>query len=283
MTTASVVFYNNPEEEVRGVLNCLQSSSTEKVYVIDHSNTSYIEPIANSFPKVLYKAYPNGGFGAGHNHAIKQAIADNSTYHAIINPDVYWEGDVITQLIEYMENNSDCGLVMPKILFPNGEIQYLCKLLPTPMDLFVRRFIPFKKYKERLNDRYELRWTGYNHIMEIPCLSGCFMFVRMDVIKKVGGFDERFFLYAEDMDLCRRIGEVSKTMFNPNVAVFHTFHRASYRSVEYLRLHIKSIVKYFNKWGWFFDVKRNEKNRKCLSSLSDRQSFANQIKNVSKD
>lgn len=270
MTTASVVFYNNPEEEVRCVLSCLQSSSAEKIYVIDHSDSTSVESIAKSFPKVLYKAYPNAGYGAGHNHAIKQAIADNSTYHAIINPDVYWKGDVISKLSDYMDNSPECGLVMPKILFPNGDVQYLCKLLPTPMDLIVRRFIPSKQFKEKLNHRYELRWTGYDHLMEIPCLSGCFMFVRLDVIKKVGAFDERFFLYAEDMDFCRRIGEVSKTIFNPDIVVYHTFHRASYRSAEYLKLHIKSVIKYFNKWGWIFDEKRKSRNIKCISLLSDR-------------
>lgn len=267
MTTASVVFYNNPEDEIIKILNNLQNSCAEKVYIIDHSDSDYIKPIATAYSKVTYSAYKNMGFGAGHNHAIEKAIKDNSDYHAIINPDIYWDGDALKHLSDFMDKNTECGLVMPKILFPNGEIQYLCKLLPTPMDLFGRRFVPFKGYKNRLNANYELRWTGYDRIMEIPCLSGCFMFVRTKVLKKIGGFDERFFLYAEDMDLCRRIGEVSKTIFNPEVSVYHTFHRASYRSVKYLRLHMISIFKYFNKWGWFFDKKRKMYNNRCVSLM----------------
>ena len=73
-----------------------------------------------------------------------------------------------------MEKNPDVGLVMPKVLYPNGEIQYLCKLLPTPIDLFGRRFLnfgPFKNYIEKRNENCELRFTGYNKIMEIPYLS----------------------------------------------------------------------------------------------------------------
>lgn len=267
MTTASVVFYNNPEDEVVKILSSLQNSSADKVYVIDHSDTPVIRPIACRFSKVVYNAFDNKGFGTGHNHAIKYAIADNSDYHAIINPDVYWEGDAIKELSDFMDSNLDCGLVMPKILFPNGEIQYLCKLLPTPMDLFGRRFIPLKNYTERHNANYEMRWSGYDKIMEIPCLSGCFMFVRTAIIKKIGGFDERYFLYAEDMDFCRRIGEVSKTIFNPEIQVYHTFHRASYRSVKYLRLHMISIFKYFNKWGWFFDKRRTSKNKECIAKI----------------
>lgn len=267
MITSSVVFYNNPEDEVIKILSSLEKSAVDKVFVIDHSDTPDIAPIAGGFKKVYYKKYNNRGFGAGHNHGIKWAIDNNSDYHAIINPDIYWEGDAIKDLADFMDKNPDCGLVMPKILFPNGEIQYLCKLLPTPMDLFGRRFIPLKNYTERHNAHYEMRWSGYDKTMEIPCLSGCFMFVRMDVIKKIGGFDERYFLYAEDMDFCRRIGEVSSTMFYPKVCVYHTFHRASYRSAKYLLLHMSSICKYFNKWGWFIDRQRHSKNKKCIEKL----------------
>lgn len=269
MTTASVVFYNNPEEEVIKVLDSLQKSSVDMVYCVDHSDDLYIKPIASRYDKIIYKKYDNKGFGAGHNHAIKYAIEQNSDYHAIINPDIYWNGDAIKDLTSFMDKNPDCGLVMPKILFPNGEIQYLCKLLPTPADLFARRFIPFKGMIDRMNARYEMRWTGYDRIMEIPCMSGCFMFVRTDILKKVGGFDERYFLYAEDMDLCRRIGEVSKTIFNPEIEVFHSFHRASYRSVKYLKMHMSSLFKYFNKWGWLLDKGRRSKNKECITKIKN--------------
>lgn len=270
MTTASVVFYNNPEEEVIKVLDSLQNSSVDIVYAVDHSDSPYIKNIADRYSKVTYNLYENLGFGAGHNRALKLAIErDGSDYHAIINPDIYWDGDAIKELSDFMDKNPDCGLVMPKILFPNGDIQYLCKLLPTPLDLFGRRFIPFKQYVDKLNANYEMRWSGYNKIMEIPCLSGCFMFVRSDIIKKTGGFDERFFLYAEDMDFCRRIGDVSKTIYNPNIKVYHTFHRASYRSVKYLQLHMVSIFKYFNKWGWFFDKRRKLKNKTCIDKIKN--------------
>ena len=63
---------------------------------------------------------------------------------------------------------------MPQILYPNGEVQYLCKLLPTPLDLFGRRFIPFKAFQEKRNAWYEMHWSGYEKVMEVPSLSGCF-------------------------------------------------------------------------------------------------------------
>ncbi len=267
MTTASIVLYNNPEEEIVKLLDSIHTGSVDKVFIIDHSDTDILKSVVARYDRTFYYKQINKGFGAGHNKGLEFALELKPEFHAFINPDIYWEGDVIGELESFMNNNPQCGLVMPKILFPNGDIQYLCKLLPTPFDLFVRRFLPFKSYKERLNARYEMRSSGYDKIMEIPCLSGCFMFVRTSVLKEAGNFDERFFLYAEDMDLCRRIGMVSQTIFNPNITVYHTFHRASYRSVKYLGLHTRSVIKYFNKWGWIFDSYRNRCNKRCISGI----------------
>ncbi|MDE6836431.1 MAG: glycosyltransferase family 2 protein [Muribaculaceae bacterium] len=269
MITASIVFYNTSLDEVRAVLDCLENSPVDKVYVIDHSDTDKLKNISESFSKVRYEIHPNGGYGKGHNHGIRKALDINTDYHIIINPDIYWKGDVIERLRDFMDTHPDCGLVMPKVLFPNGEIQYLCKLLPTPMDLIGRRFIPLKNYTRRHNENYELRWSGYDRVMEVPSLSGCFMFIRGDVLRKTGGFDERFFLYAEDMDLCRRIGEVSLTVFNPEVTIYHAYHQDSYKNFKHLKMHINSVIKYFNKWGWLFDRKRKDKNRRCIEKLRD--------------
>ncbi len=104
--------------------------------------------------------------------------------------------------------------------------------------------------------------------MEVPSLSGCFMFMRVSVLREIGGgFDERYFMYAEDLDLCRRIGEVSKTMFFPKVSVVHEYEKGSYKNKKLLKYHITSVIKYFNKWGWLFDSKRKEKNQYCINSL----------------
>jgi GT2 family glycosyltransferase len=149
-------------------------------------------------------------------------------------------------------------------------IQYLCKLLPTPFDLFGRRFLnsgPFKKIVEKGNEIYELRFTGYDKIMEVPYLSGCFMFIRTEVLKKVGFFDERFFMYLEDTDLSRRIHRVSKTVYYPEVSIYHEYGKGSYKNPKLLKYHLDSAIKYFNKYGWFFDKERDEINKKTLKKL----------------
>lgn len=265
--TASLVTYHTRPSDLIRLINCVLKSNISIFYIIDNSSDDRLREYADISEKIKYIHSLNLGFGHGHNIAIKLALATNSKYHVVINPDIYWNDRVIEELEKFMDNNPDCGQVMPKILYPNGNIQYLCKLLPTPMDLIGRRFMPFKGIQEKQDRKFELHESGYNRIMEIPSLSGCFMFLRTDILRKVGMFDERYFMYAEDLDLCRRIGEVSKTMFFPNVSVYHEYEKGSYKNKKLLKYHICSIVKYFNKWGWLFDKTRKERNRKCLYQI----------------
>lgn len=267
MITASLVTYNtNPLDLIR-LINCVLKSDISIFYIVDNSSNDSLREYAKLSDRIKYIHSLNLGFGHGHNIAIKMALDTDSKYHVVINPDIYWNDKVIEELEMFMDNNIDCGQVMPKILYPNGDIQYLCKLLPTPIDLLGRRFMPFRGLQEKLDRKFELHNSGYNKIMEIPSLSGCFMFLRTEVLRKVGTFDERYFMYAEDFDLCRRIGEVSKTMFYPNVSVYHEYGKGSYKNKKLLKYHIESVIKYFNKWGWIFDKKRKDTNKKCLRQI----------------
>lgn len=269
MITASIVAFHTKRGELRRLIDCVMGSPVEMLYVIDNSTNDELRDFVNGNERIRYIHSLNFGYGAGHNVAIRKAIEDGADYHVVLNPDIYWDGDVIGELARYMDSNPDVGQVMPKIIYPSGDTQYLCKLLPTPMDLVWRRFLPFKSYQERHDYNYELRWTGYDRKMEVPSLSGCFMFMRCSVLKRTGGFDERYFMYAEDLDLCRRIGEVARTVFNPSVKVVHEYEKGSYKNRKLLKYHITSIIKYFNKWGWLFDQKRRKKNALCLAKLKN--------------
>lgn len=269
MITASVVTFHTRHDELQRLIDCAMQSPVECLYVIDNSSNDELRGFVSGNPRIKYIHSLNRGYGAGHNIAIRKSVESNADYHVVLNPDVYWQGDVIGELCRFMDGRTTCGLVMPQILYPSGEVQHLCKLLPTPMDLFGRRFIPIRSYQRRHDYHYELQWTGYDKTMEVPSLSGCFMFMRCDVLKRVGGFDERFFMYAEDLDLCRRIGEVSETMFYPPVRVIHEYEKGSYKNRKLLRYHIASVVKYFNKWGWLFDGKRRKRNSSCLKKIKN--------------
>ena len=191
----------------------------------------------------------NLGYGAGHNYAIRKMI-DRFEYHLVVNPDIYFEVGVLDGLIGFMDAHREVGLVSPKILYPDGSIQYLSKRLPKPLDLFGRRFLPFFMLQKR-RDYLEMRETGYDREMDSSFLSGCFMFFRTEALLQVGLFDERFFLYCEDLDITRRIAERYRCVFLPSISVFHHFGKGSYKSLRMLGIHVVSAVRYFNKWGWF--------------------------------
>lgn len=265
--TISIVTFNN-EPVIRRALESIEKSTLRQreeceVLVVDNASTDKTaEIVSRDFPGVTLIRSENNGFGAGHNKAMEK-IRGKSDYHLVMNPDVSFNEAALEKLVDFMDRHPDVGLTMPKILYPDHRVQYLCKRLPTPFDSIGRRFIPgFLKplFKKRF-DAYEFKDRGYDRQMEVPHLSGCFMFIRTAVFEETGLFDERFFMYLEDVDLSRRIHARYKTMYYPGVHIYHDFQKGSYKGFKHLKYHIASAVKYFNKWGWFFDKERKKINR----------------------
>ncbi len=253
--TCSLVSYKNDRQILLAAINSFLNTTLKvKLYLIDNSPTDELKDLIFS-DRVEYIFNPaNPGFGAAHNIAIKKAITEKSIYHLILNPDIFFEGGVLEKLVSFMNVNKDIGHVMPKVLYPNNEIQYLCKTNPTPFDLFARRFMPgpIKKLFKARMDKYEYKDKDYSRIMfNIPYLSGCFMFLRTDTLKKVGLFDDRIFMYIEDADLTRRFLEVSKTAYYPDAVVYHHFAKGSHKNWKLTWYSIHGAYIYFNKWGWF--------------------------------
>lgn len=246
---ASIVLYHTPEDEVAHVSSLLQQSGVvEDVRLIDNG------------------AGNNRGYGAAHNEALRESIRLGADYHLVLNSDIDFKPEILSTMLTYMEEHKDVALLQPKVLYPNGEVQYLAKRLPTPLDVFGRRFLP-KSWMRKRNERYELRASGYSRIMNVPYLSGCFMLLRVRALQEVGFFDERFFMYPEDIDLTRRLHARYKTLFFPEVSVVHRHKQASYKNWRLLWVHIINMCKYFCKWGWFFDAERREMNRQLEREL----------------
>ena len=272
--TACIVTYNTEQEELNRILNCFKKIKLKfKLWISDNSEKdilrNFIENFSDDRIKYIFNN-SNKGFGAGHNIVLQKLIEENekSEFHLMINADVFFEENTIEKIIAYMRKNSDIGQIGPRIYESNGEINRSCRLLPTPLNLIFRRFFPVKSIVEKMDYSYEMKWYNYKSIIEVPILSGCFIFVRTDILKDIGVFDERYFMYMEDYDLCRRIGKKYKVVFYPKVNIVHKHGKASYKSRKMMIVHIKSAIKYFNKWGWIFDKERKIKNRKCIQEYN---------------
>ncbi|GKQ43150.1 glycosyl transferase family 2 [Companilactobacillus sp. RD055328] len=194
----------------------------------------------------------NLGFGHGHN----QTLADVDTdYFLICNPDIIISRNAFEKMYNYLgESDENVAMLTPKIVGPNGEVQYLIR---KKLDIFdyMLRFIPFGFVKKMFSKRlaaYECRDLDDSRQI-IKYGSGAFMFTRTDVIKQIKGFDERFFMYFEDNDLCDKINHNGNTiMYIPDAVVTHFYGKESHRSFRGFKIFMKSMGQYFNKWGWRF-------------------------------
>lgn len=265
IVSASIVVYNNPFSEIESLIKVLQSVKI-KTYIIDNSSLNIIQSYLPSDINIEYIfTGENLGYGKAHNIAVNKSIDNKYKYHIVLNPDIEVNQIVFDELYQFMESNRNTGLSMPDIVYPDQKRQHLCKLLPTPFDLFFRRFIPIRQFKCLHNKVFELRGADYTKSFNVPSLSGCFMYLRISTLEKTGLFDENIFMYCEDIDLSRRIGQISETRFVPTHPVIHQYNKESYRSKKLLKFHINSAIYYFNKWGWFFDRERRKLNKKTLA------------------
>lgn len=266
--TASVVLYRTEVSEIKTVVQeFLRTKLSSKIYLIDNSPTKDLEKDFEGFEGVEYVfTGSNLGFGRGHNIAIYKAL-EESGIHLVLNADIKFDHGILLKMMDYMKNHNDVGLLAPKILNFDGSIQYSAKLLPTPINLIARRFIPIGAIQDRLNYRYEFRFWKFDKIINVPYVMGCFMFLNLDAIREVGGFDERFFMYPEDIDLTRRIHEKYKTLYFPETTIYHKHGKGSYKSTKLLYYHVTSMIKYFNKWGWIFDKTRRKINKDTLAQF----------------
>jgi GT2 family glycosyltransferase len=269
--TSSIVIFQTNKDDLLKAISSVVNSPIDMLYIVDNSpHPTEVIRMLSTNPKTEYIfGQGNIGYGAAHNIAIKKAISEGAQYHIVLNPDVEFKSEVIEKMLAYADTHKDTGLMMPKVLFPDGRMQYLCKLLPTPFDWIFRRFIPYLNTVQKRNEKFELRRSGYNKIINVPYLSGCFMFFRVDVLKEIGLFDEKIFMYGEDTDITRRIHQKYQTLFFPDASIIHKFSKKSYNDFRLLCVHIKSAIYYFNKWGWFFDSDRVRINKKVLAEIFD--------------
>lgn len=247
MVTGSIVTYNNIST-IAKTLETLFGETKDidfKLYVLDNgSSDGTPEYIEKNYPDVtVIRSGKNVGFGAGHNIIINQV---ESKYHAVINPDIVLTQNAVKKMADYMDENPDIGLLSPRICFPDGRDQILGKRNPHLKYLVASRLRgdePSKLLKE-----YAMLDCDLSKPTEIENATGCFMFIRTDILKSIGGFDDGFFMYFEDADLARRINEVSKCVYYPDAVVNHVWGRDSKRNFKLMLVHVNSMLRYFRKW-----------------------------------
>ena len=269
--SVSIVLYQNSSEVELAVASVLNTSLDIILYLIDNSPTDQLKYLVSTDRIIYIFNNANLGYGTAHNIAMQKSLAQNVKYHLVMNPDISFEQGTLERIYEFMNQHEDVGSLMPKVFDLDGSLQKLCKLLPTPLNLMGRRFFSKIAWAERMNDKYELSGFSYNDILNVPALSGCFMFIRTSILSKSGLFDQRYFMYLEDYDLGRRIHKISNTIFYPEASVVHIHAKESYKNKTLLKIHMRSAISYFNKWGWIIDQERSRFNKAVLLELKQKQ------------
>ncbi len=228
-----------------------------EVLVVDNASFDGLpELVREEFPETrLIALEKNVGFAAGNNLAIKKA---KGKYVFVLNPDALVPSGTIEALYAYMEAHPKIGVLGPKLVRPDGTRQESAHRFPTPWIPIYRR-TPLGKTARARNeiDRYFLRDVNFTEPTEVDWIEGAAMCVRRAAIDEVGLFDERYFVYFEDTDWCRRFWMKQwSVVYHPGIEVIHYHRRESADVLWFLapfankvsRIHIASAVKYFLKW-----------------------------------
>ncbi len=178
------------------------------------------------------------GFAANHNQAFRQC---RTPLFAVVNPDIRLEAaDPFPCLIEVVME-AGCGLAAPAVRNPAGAIEDSARHFPTPFGLLTKLL--------KLGDGRHVI-VGESPVA-VDWTAGMFLLFRAEAFRDLGGFDEGFFLYYEDVDICVRLWQAGRrVLFHPGVSVIHAAQRASRRRPRYLAWHLSSMTRYFIKHLW---------------------------------
>ncbi len=243
MITASIVLFKENLETIKKTIDSfLKTPLEKKLYLIDNSPINYLESHFEHLEIDYIYVGNNIGFGKAHNLVLDKI---NSDFHLILNPDVEFQSNVIPNLIKVLLNETSVSFITPKVLYPSKEIQFVCRKHPTFFDLINRKLKISKGNicKNEYQDQ-DLEKPFYPDFIH-----GCFMLFKTEDFKRLKGFDERYFLYMEDADMCRKIDDIGKKkLFYPKIEITHQHQKGSSKSIKLFLFHLSSAFKYFLKW-----------------------------------
>lgn len=243
--SASIVIYKTDVTMLKKAVNSfINTPIDKKLFLIDNSPTDVLRGEFNH-PEIEYLYLgKNVGYGTANNTIIDK-IKDQSEYHLILNPDIYFDGNVIPALISEHKKDDNLALIAPKTLYPNGEFQYSCRRYPSFFELLYRRLNVFKSKIHK----GEYRDLDLTKPFNPDFIQGAFMLFKTVDFMSLKGFDERFFMYLEDVDLCRRVDTIQKKkLYYPKVKVYHKYTQGSAKNLTLFLFHLYSAIQYFCKW-----------------------------------
>jgi GT2 family glycosyltransferase len=229
-----------------------------KVFVVDNGPDAMrpaLEPAMAAWPAQagtleLLAGHGNVGYGRANNLALERV---DSGVHLVMNPDVELEPAALAEAMGALAAHPEVGLVAPAAYGEDGHMQYLCKRYPSLWVLFLRGFAPERlrrRYAAAI-ERYEMRDViGERFFCGVPLASGCFMLARTELLRRVGGFDPRYFMYFEDYDLSLRLGREARVAYVPEARIVHHGGEASRKGARHVGWFVASAWRFFTRHGW---------------------------------
>ena len=242
------------EKNLREILNGSHEGISIAVNIFDNGVDRDLQLFCDRNNYNYHTVGRNIGFGAGHNYIYKIRQSTGKCF-LLINPDVEFNGCNLKIIVDFLFSDNSIGIVSPRLLNDDGSLQKTCRYLPSPISLFLRKVTGGLFFSD------EVCFADQTSIFSVPFIHGACFFIRSDVIEKIGLFDERYFLYCEDMDLCRRALSFYKVINFGTVAAKHSHARGSSKSLKLFVLHTRSALAYFKKWGFFVDKERAALNK----------------------
>lgn len=252
----SIVAYNNYVDIKDAIVSIEKYTSSEiskRIYIIDNGVAASSCVEVNSFKTFIKDMKDvdyidldsNVGFGKGHNQVLNLIDSD---YHAIVNPDILLCEDSFFKIIQWMDTNRDIGMTIPLLTDEEGKMQNVYRRELTVFDMF-NRMVLKSAFKKRAQ-KHIMQDMDYTKPFQVPFGQGSFLVIRSELFKELGGFDDNFFMYCEDADLCKRVNQVSKLMYYPGTRVIHKWEKGSHKNRVLFKYHVESMKRYFRKWGW---------------------------------
>jgi GT2 family glycosyltransferase len=268
-----IVTYNS-RSDVEPCLEALKKQTMfdrTEVIVVDNASTDGTPVmVRDRFPWVnLRVSRENVGFSRGVNVGIGEA---RGRYFVILNPDTVVRADAIEKMCAFMEATPDAGVVGPKLVFHDGNLQYSCRRFYNWKVLLLRRTF-FGKIFRNSKAVADHLMMDFDHesTRQVDWILGAAMMVRREAVQSVGSMDERFFLYFEDVDWCYRMKQKGWGVFyHPDAVIVHNYARDSAQSVinRSFFAHLASLIRYYEKWDWvLYFMKRYREVTKLILFL----------------